>query len=101
MTDRPTFEGFKSKALKNPDVKAAYDEAAPAYAMKRDMIAMRTAAGKTQAQMAELLGTQKSNISRLESVNSEVSPRLATVEEYARVLGYRMKIEFEPAASKQ
>ncbi len=51
--------------------------------------------------MAELLGTQKSNISRLESVNSEVSPRLATVEEYARVLGYRMKVEFEPAASKQ
>ena len=38
MTDRPTFEGFKSKALKNPDVKAAYDEAAPAYAMKREML---------------------------------------------------------------
>ena len=101
MTDRPTFEGFKSKALKNPDVKAAYDEAAPAYAMKRDMIAMRMAAGKTQEQMAELLGTKKSNISRLESVNSEVSPRLATVEEYARVLGYRVKIAFEPAPSKQ
>lgn len=101
MTDRPTFEGFKGKALKNRDVKAAYDEVAPAYAMKRDMIAMRTAAGKTQEQMAELLGTQKSNISRLESVNSEVSPRLATVEEYARVLGYRMKVEFEPVPSKQ
>ena len=101
MTERPTFEGFKGKALKNPDVKAAYDEGATAYAMKRDMIAMRTAAGKTQAQMAELLGTQKSNISRLESVTSEVSPRLATVEEYARVLGYRMKIEFEPAPPKQ
>ncbi len=101
MTNRPTFESFKDKALKNPDVKAAYNEAAPAYAMKRDMIAMRTAAGKTQEQMAELLGTKKSNISRLESVSSAVSPRLATVEEYARVLGYRMKVEFEPAPSKQ
>ncbi len=101
MTDRPAFEGFKDKALKNPDVKAAYDETAPAYAMKRNMIAMRMAAGKTQEQMAELLGTKKSNISRLESVNSEVSPRLATVEEYARVLGYRVKIEFEPAPSKR
>lgn len=98
MTDRPTFKSFKTKALKNPDVKATYDEVAPAYAMKRDMIAMRTAAGKTQEQMAELLGTKKSNISRLESVNSDVSPRLATVEEYARVLGYRVKVEFEPAA---
>ncbi len=101
MTDRPTFESFKDKALKNADVKAAYDEAAPAFAMKRDMVAMRTAAGKTQEQMAELLGTKKSNISRLESVTSEVSPRLATVEEYARVLGYRMKVEFEPTPSKQ
>jgi DNA-binding XRE family transcriptional regulator len=101
MTDRPTFKSFKNKALKRPDVKAAYEEATPAYAMKRDMIAMRTAAGKTQEQMAELLGTKKSNISRLESVNSEVSPRLATVEEYARVLGYRVKVEFERALSKQ
>ena len=101
MTDRPTFESFKGQALKIPDVKTAYDEAAPAFAMKRNMIAMRTAAGKTQEQMAELLGTKKSNISRLESVNSEVSPRLATVENYARVLGYRMKVEFEPAPSKR
>jgi len=101
MTDRPTFKGFKGKALKNLDVKAAYDEAAPAYAMKRDMIAMRMAAGKTQEQMAELLGTKKSNISRLESVNSEVSPRLVTIEEYARVLGYRVKVEFEPAPLKR
>lgn len=101
MTDRPAFKSFKAKALKFPDVKAAYDDAAPACAMKRDMIAMRTAAGKTQEQMAELLGTKKSNISRLESVNSSVSPRLATVEEYARALGYRVKVEFEPAPSKQ
>lgn len=101
MTDRPTFESLKGKALKISDVRVAYDEAAPVFAMKRNMIAMRTAAGKTQEQMAELLGTKKSNISRLESVSSKVSPRLATVEEYARVLGYRMKVEFELAGAKQ
>ena len=66
--------------------------------MKRRMIALRKAAGLTQAQMAELLGTKKSNISRLESVSSDISPRLATVEEYARVLGYSIKVEFEPRA---
>ncbi len=92
---RPTFKAFKKEALRNPDVKAAYDELAPAYAMKRDMIAMRKAKGFTQEDMANLLGTRKSSISRLESVNSENSPRLSTVEEYARVLGYRLKIEFE------
>ena len=101
MTDRPTLKDFKDEALKNPDVKAAYDEAAPAYAMKRDMIAMRKAKGFTQEDMANLLGTRKSNISRLESVNTDSSPRLATVEEYARVLGYRIRIEFEPNPAKQ
>ena len=45
--------------------------------------------------MAERLGTKKSNISRLESLNSENSPRLATVEDYARVLGYTVKVAFE------
>ncbi len=39
MAKRPTFESFKKKALKDPAVKAEYDALAPAYAMKRDMIA--------------------------------------------------------------
>ncbi len=97
MSDRPTIKAFKDEALRNPDVKAAYDDVAPAYALKRDLIAMRKAKGFTQEQVATLPGTRKSSISRLESVNSGHSPRLATVEEYARVLGYRVKIAFEPA----
>ncbi len=101
MTDRPTFKDFKDEALKNPNVKTAYDEVVSAYAMKRDMIAMRKARGFTQEDMANLLGTKKSNISRLESVNTNSSPRLATVEEYARVLGYRVKVAFEPELAKQ
>lgn len=101
MTDRPTLREFKDEALKNPDVKAAYDEVAPAYAMKRDMIAMRKAKGFTQEDMAKLLGTKRSNISRLESVNTGSSPRLATIEDYARVLGYRVKIAFQQNSTKQ
>ena len=95
---RHTFEQFRKKALKKPGVKAEYDALAPAFEMKRQMIALRKAAGLTQEQMADLLGTKKSNISRLESVSSEVSPRLSTLEEYARALGYRLKVEFEPRA---
>ena len=101
MTDRPTLREFKDEALKNPDVKAAYDEVAPAYAMKRDMIAMRKAKGFTQEDTANLLGTKRSNISRLESVNTGSSPRLATIEDYARVLGYRVKIAFQQNSTKQ
>jgi transcriptional regulator with XRE-family HTH domain len=66
--------------------------------MKRRLIAMRKAAGLTQEQMPELLGTKKSNISRLESLNSAISPRIATVGDYDRVVGYNMRVEFDPRA---
>jgi len=92
---RKSFEQFRKKALKKPGVRAEYDALAPAFDMKRQMIALRKKAGLTQEQMADLLGTRKSNISRLESVSSEVSPRLSTLEDYARVLGYQVKVEFE------
>ena len=96
VAKRPAFKAFREKALKNPKVKAEYDRLAAAFHVKRQMIALRKRAGLTQEQMADLLGTRKSNISRLESVNSNSSPRLATIEAYARVLGYSMKVAFEP-----
>jgi len=99
-TKRPTLKSFRKKAFKNPKVKAEYDALSAAFDMKRQMIAMRKDAGLTQEQMAELLGTKKSNISRLESINSDISPRLATVEEYARVLGYSIKVGFEPRTTR-
>jgi len=98
MTERPTMEGFREKALHDPEVRAEYQALRAAYEMKRhQMTALRKQSGLTQEEMAERLGTKKSNISRLESVSSTDSPRLATVEEYARVLGYTAKVAFEPA----
>ncbi len=93
---RLRFDTFKKEALKDPNVKAEYDALSTSFEMKRQMIALRKSAGVTQEQMAVLLGTKKSNISRLESLSSNISPRLATVEDYARALGYSVKIEFEP-----
>jgi len=97
---RLTLKSLRNKALKDPKVKSAYDALSAAFEMKRQMIALRKAAGLTQEQMAQLLGTRRSNISRLESINSEISPRLATIEEYARVLGYSIRVEFEPRANQ-
>ena len=94
MNERPTMVGFREKALENPDVQAAYDATAPTFEVKRQMIALRKKAGLTQEQMADRLGTKKSNISRLESLGYAGSPRLSTIEEYARVLGYTTKVAF-------
>ncbi|MDP6589312.1 MAG: helix-turn-helix transcriptional regulator [Alphaproteobacteria bacterium] len=89
---------FRDKALSDPEVRAEYEALSAAFEMKRRMIAMRKKAGLTQEQMAERLGTKKSNISRLESINSGISPRLATIEDYARVLGFSVRVEFDPRA---
>ena len=91
---RPALADFKEKALKNPEVKAEYEALSPTYDLRRKLIALRKAAGLTQEELAERLHTNKSNISRLENVNSAVSPTLTTIEAYAEAVGYRVEINF-------
>ncbi len=91
-----TFAEFKSKALQNPEVKEQYEALAPAYQLRKKLVTLRKKAGLTQEELAEMMHTQKSNISRLESVNSKSSPKLSTIEEYAKAVGYKLNINFEP-----
>lgn len=93
---RPTLKSFKQEALKRKGVKELYDALTPAYEIRKKLIALRKQAGFTQEQVAEKLQTNKSNISRLESVNSNISPKLSTLTDYAEAIGYRLKIDFEP-----
>jgi len=95
---RPTLAGFKKKALKNPEVREEYEARTPAYDLRRKLIALRKEAGLTQEELAERLHTKKSNISRLENVNSSISPTLTTIEAYAEAVGYRVEINFRPIA---
>lgn len=93
---RPTFKEFKIKALGNPKVRDEYESLATAYNLRKNLIKLRKGAGLTQEELAEKLHTQKSNISRLENVNSKISPKLSTIEEYAKAIGYKIEIEFIP-----
>jgi ribosome-binding protein aMBF1 (putative translation factor) len=93
---RPTLKAFKKAALKRPAVKEAYLALAPAYEFRSKLIALRQKAGLTQEQLAEKLRTKKSNISRLESANSTISPKLSTLADYAAAMGYKIEIDFVP-----
>lgn len=93
---RTTFQEFKKKALADPQVEKEYRELSPAYAWRKQLIRIRKDAGLTQAEIAELLKTNKSNISRLENVHSTISPRLSTLEKYAEAAGYDLQINFVP-----
>ncbi|MBL7203913.1 MAG: helix-turn-helix transcriptional regulator [Desulfobacteraceae bacterium] len=48
---------------------------------------LRKKAGLTQEELAKRLHTQKSNISRLENVNSKISPKLSTMTPWPRLIG--------------
>ena len=90
---RPTLLEFKKKALVKASVKAEYESLLPAYNLRKNLIDLRKKAGLTQEQIAEVLHTQKSNISRLENANS---PKLSTIEQYAHAVGYDSEINFVP-----
>ena len=93
---RPTLSEFKKKALAKASVNTEYDALSPAYSLRKKLIALRQKAGLTQEQIAEVLHTQKSNISRLENANSVNSPKLSTIEQYAHAVGYDIEIKFVP-----
>jgi len=93
---RPTLKAFKKEALKKKGVKDQYEDLTPAYEIRKKLIALRQEAGLTQEEIAEKLNTKKSNISRLESVNSDISPKLSTLTDYAEAIGYKLKIDFAP-----
>ena len=93
---RATLKDFKKKALSKDAVNKEYQSLSPAYALRKKLISLRQKAGLTQEQIADVLHTKKSNISRLENVNSKISPKLSTIEEYAKAVGYNLQIKFTP-----
>jgi len=93
---RPSLKDFKEKALANPEVAQEYNRLSAAYDLRKQLIKIRKEAGLTQEEIAEILHTKKSNISRLENVNSKVSPKLSTIEAYAKAVGYKLEVTFVP-----
>jgi transcriptional regulator with XRE-family HTH domain len=96
---RPTFTQFKEKALANSEVRKEYEALSLAYDLRKKLINLRKKAGLTQEELAEILQTQKSNISRLENINSPSSPKLSTIADYAEAVGYKLEINFVPIDS--
>ncbi len=96
---RLTLAKFKEKVLTNSEVKKEYEALSVTYNLKKKLIAMRKMAGLTQQELAEILSTKKSNISRLENVYSSSSPKLSTIEEYAQAVGYKIEINLVPIES--
>ncbi|MEQ5817441.1 helix-turn-helix transcriptional regulator [Marinobacter sp. NFXS11] len=86
-----SFNDFKKKALENPEVRKEYDALQDEFNLIDQLVTMRTSAGLTQEEVANKLGTNKSNISRLE--HGKGNPSWSTLNKYAAACGFRVKLE--------
>ena len=92
MMNRPTFKDFRIEALKDKEVKAEYDALAPLFDIKKKLINARLKSGLTQDEVALHIGTSKSSISRLESLNNTFMPNIGTLMKYAEALGLKLSV---------
>ncbi len=86
---------FLEKANKRDGFKKAYKDLEEEYALAREMIAARARVGLSQETVAELMGTTKSAISRLEAAGKH-APSLTTLKKYAHAVGCHLEIKFIP-----
>lgn len=85
------FESIKAELLGDEEAKKEYDALEPRYAIVSQIIEARKARNMTQADLAKKVGTQKSNISRLES--GRYNPSLDLLIKVAKGLGMELKVE--------
>jgi DNA-binding XRE family transcriptional regulator len=92
-----THAELKAKALADPEVRAEYDRLnREEFAILDEMLAARRAAGLTQAQVAERMGTKAPAVARLENAlaSGKHSPSLNTLRKYAAALGKKVEVHF-------
>lgn len=86
------WDRYKEKALKNSQVFAEYKKLEPEYEIIKQIIQARIEQNMSQKELAQKVGTQQSNISRLES--GEYNPSLQFLKKVANSLGKELHISF-------
>lgn len=84
------FGEIKEQLMQDAEFKAEYEKLKPRYEVISEIIKARVEQNITQEDLANRIGTQKSNISRLESGN--YNPSLSFLEKVARGLGKEIHI---------
>ena len=84
-----------AKWLRRPGYAAAFAATETEYRIVAELIRARAAAGLTQDQLAERMGTTRSAVARLESGRQMPSTR--TLAKFATATGHQLRITFERA----
>ena len=91
----------RAKLASDPDLAAAVEKEALNADLAQKVYDLRTAAGLTQKQLAERVGTRQSVISRIEDADYD-GHSLALLRRIAAAVGKDLRVEFRarPAARK-
>lgn len=84
------FSEVKELLMKDEEFKAEYEKLKPRYDVISQIIEARTSQNITQEELAFRVGTQKSNISRLES--GTYNPSLDFLTKVAHSLGKEVQV---------
>ena len=84
------FERIKEKLLEEEEFRNDYERLKPRYDIISQFIEARAEKNITQEELAKMVGTQKSNISRLES--GTYNPSLDFLIKVAKCLGKEIKV---------
>lgn len=85
------------KWSKNPEYMREYDALKKEFALARQFIKARGAAGLTQQELADRMETSRAHIVRLEG--GKMMPSTRTLNRFAEATGHRVVINFEPIAA--
>lgn len=88
-----SFEQMKVDLIKDEEFRVEYEKLQPRYEAVAQIIKARKEQNMTQAELAKRVGTQKSNISRLESGN--YNPSLDFLSKVAESLGKSLKVQIK------
>ncbi|WP_175852108.1 helix-turn-helix domain-containing protein [Burkholderia cepacia] len=92
-----TYKALRERALADPTVRAEYDRLnREEFALLDAMLAARRAAGLSQADVAERMGTKAPAVTRLERAlaTGQHSPSIDTLRKYATACGKKLVISF-------
>ncbi|MCD4714436.1 MAG: helix-turn-helix transcriptional regulator [Clostridiales bacterium] len=83
---------FKMTLFEDKELKNEYDKMSPLYELKKEIIRLRIEKGLSQKELADLMGTKQSAISRLE--NGSYNPSVEFLNRIAHTLGKELHITF-------
>jgi ribosome-binding protein aMBF1 (putative translation factor) len=93
----PSWHQVRDSFLADPEVKAAYEELAPRFAVARQLISLREQLGWSQRELADRAGMKQPQLARLET--GQVEPKLETLQRLAKAMDCRVQITFQKAKS--